>query len=133
MSGFTRTELLAMDFWNVAHPDRDMIKGRGMAHVRGVKKFTRYEFRFITENCEIRWVDMTVVLIEFEGKPAVIGNVFDITDCKRADEERERLNRQLQQALRSFKASEAKFRTLSETTTTAIFIHRGQACLCKPC
>ncbi len=126
MSGFTRTEFLTLDFWAVAHPeDRDMIMERGRAHLRGEQTFTRYEFRIVTKSCEVRWVDMTVALIEFEGKPAVIGNVFDITDRKRAEEERERLNRQLQQALRSFQESEAKFRTLAETTTAAIFIHRG--------
>jgi PAS domain S-box-containing protein len=126
MSGFTRREFLAMDFWAVVHPeDRRMITERGRAHLRGDKTFTRYEFRIVTKSREVRWVDMTVALIEFEGKPAVIGNVFDITDRKRAEEERERLNHQLQHALRSFRESEAKFRTLAETTTAAIFIHRG--------
>jgi PAS domain S-box-containing protein len=81
--------------------------------------------RIITKNGDVRWLDMTVAMIEYDGKPAVLGNAFDITDRKKAEEERERLNLQLQQAAKSLKESEAKFRTLAETTTAAIFIHQG--------
>ncbi len=126
ITGYSREEFLAMDFWGVTHPDdRDMIIERARAHLKGDLEFTRYEFRIVTKKGETRWVDMTVAMIEYEGKPAVIGNVFDITARKQSDEERERLNRELQQAMQSLQESEAKFRTLAETTSAIIFIHRG--------
>ena len=96
MSGYSREEFLALDFWSVMHPDdRDMIIERGRSHLAGDRGFTRYEFRIITKSGQVRWVDMTVALIEYEGKPAVLGNVFDITARKQAEEEHEQLNRQL--------------------------------------
>jgi PAS domain S-box-containing protein len=126
LSGYSREEFLALHFWDVTHrDDRDMIIERGRAHLSGDQGFTRYEFRIVTKKGEVRWVDMTVALIEYDGKPAVIGNVFDITARKQSEEERERLNRELRQALQSFRDSEAKFRTLAETTSAIIFIHRG--------
>ncbi len=52
--------------------------------------------------------------------------IRDITDLKRAREERERYFQQLKEATHSLQESEEKFRTLAETTTAAIFIHQGQ-------
>ena len=126
MSGYSREEFLALDFWGVTHPDnRDMVIERGRAHLGGDQGSTRYEFRIVTKKGEVRWVDMTVALIEYEGKPAVIGNVFDITARKRSEDEREQLNRQLQAATQSLQESEGKFRSLAETAPAAIFIHQG--------
>jgi PAS domain S-box-containing protein len=126
MSGYSREEFLALDFWGVTHPDdRDMVIERGRAHLGGDQGSTRYEFRIVTKSGEVRWVDMTVALIEYEGKPAVIGNVFDITARKQSEEEREQLNRQLQTATQSLQESEGKFRSLAETAPAAIFIHQG--------
>ena len=103
-----------------------MITTRGKGRFAKDEAPPRYEFRIVTKNGEVKWLDMTVGMIEYEGKPAVIGNAFDITSRKRAEDEREQLNLQLQQALRSLQESEEKFRTLAETTTAAIFIHQGQ-------
>jgi PAS domain S-box-containing protein len=61
------------------------------------------------------------------GKPIARAAVMrDITDLKRAREEREHYYRQLQEATQSLRESEEKFRTLAETTTAAIFIHQGR-------
>ncbi|HEX9020326.1 MAG TPA: PAS domain S-box protein, partial [Nitrospirota bacterium] len=126
MTGYTREALLTMHFWDVIYSDdREMVRQRGRARVNGESAPERYEFRVIAKSGEVRWLDMTAVVIEYEGKQAVLGNAFDITDRKKAAEERERLNRQLQQALQSLRESESKFRTLAETTTAAIFIHQG--------
>lgn len=127
MIGYSREEFLTMDFWSVTHPDdREMIIERGRSRFSGNQAPQRYEFRIMTKSGEVRWLDMTVAMIEYEGKPAVLGSAFDITLRKEAEDEREKLNLQLQQALRSLQESEAKFRTLAETTTAAIFIHQGQ-------
>jgi PAS domain S-box-containing protein len=69
---------------------------------------------------------MTVGMINYEGEPAVIGTLFDITARKQAEEETERLFKELAKTTISLKESEAKFRTLAETTTAAIFIYQEQ-------
>ncbi len=127
MIGYTREEFLAMDFWGVTHPeDREMVIQRGRARLAGDTTPERYELRIVTKSGDIRWVDMTAGVIEYEGKPGIIGTAFDITDRKMAENERERYYQQLQSATQSLKESEAKFRALAETTTAAIFIHQGQ-------
>ena len=126
MLGYTREEFLAMDFWGVTHPDdKEMIMRRGRSRFSGDKEPPRYEFRVITKTGEVRWLDMTVGTIEYEGKKAVIGNAFDITGRKQIEAERERFYQELQQAMRSLQESEARFRTLTETTTASTIIHRG--------
>lgn len=127
MIGYTREEFLAMDFWGVTHPeDKELVMQRARARISGDPTPDRYEFRIVTKSGEPRWVDMSVGVIEYEGKPAAIGTAFDITARKQAEEETERLFKELAKTTISLKESEAKFRTLAETTTAAIFIHQGR-------
>jgi PAS domain S-box-containing protein len=92
ITGYSEQELLAMNFWDVIHPDfREIVKTQGMARQRGELVPARYEVKILTKEGEERWLDFTGGLIEFQGKPAVLGTAFDITERKRAAEERERL------------------------------------------
>jgi PAS domain S-box-containing protein len=125
-TGYTQDEFLSMNFWEIIHPDfRDFVRQRGQARLSGSAVPDEYEFKIVAKNGDTRWVNTTAGVIIYEGEPAIIATLFDITARKQAEEEREQLNRQLHQALQSFKESEAKFRTLAETTTAAIFIHQG--------
>jgi diguanylate cyclase (GGDEF)-like protein/PAS domain S-box-containing protein len=86
-TGYSREELLTMDFWEVVHPEfRDLIKKRGLARQRGEPIPTRYEVKLLTKNGEERWVDFMAATIDFEGQPAVLGTAFDITERKAAEE-----------------------------------------------
>ncbi|MDP2674960.1 MAG: PAS domain S-box protein [Dehalococcoidia bacterium] len=86
-TGYSREELLTMDFWEVIHPDfRPLVKKRGLARQRGEQVPARYEVKLLTRNGEERWVDFMAAAIEFEGKPAVLGTAFDITERKAAEE-----------------------------------------------
>ena len=99
ISGYTRKELLAMNFWDLVHPDfRELIKQRAQARQQGELVPSRYELKIITKNGEERWIDLTVGMINFEGKPAVLGTDFDITERKRAEEEMRALEEQLRQS-----------------------------------
>jgi PAS domain S-box-containing protein len=125
-SGYTKEEFLRMEFWEIVHPDfRDMVRERGQTRIAGSEAPRDYELKVITKKGEERWAVASAGIIEFEGQPAVIATLFDITDRKRAEEEGEWLNRKLEQALHSLEESESKFRTLAETTSAIIFIHRG--------
>jgi len=87
ITGFSRQELLEMDFWDAAHPDfRDLVRERGLARQRGEPVPVRYEFKIVTKGGEERWVDFTDGKFELDGKPAVIGMVLDITERKQAEE-----------------------------------------------
>lgn len=91
-TGYTRDELLAMDFWELIHPEhRDLVRERGPARLSGKTPPPEYECKVLTKEGEVRWVTIAAGLIEYEGKPAVIATLFDITDRKRAEAEKAKL------------------------------------------
>lgn len=85
ITGYSEAELLAMDFWEIIHPDfRDLVFIRGRARLQGQAVPPRYELKVITKNNEARWLEVNLGLINFEGQGAVLGTAFDVTDRKEA-------------------------------------------------
>ncbi len=100
LSGYTAEEFLALRFWDLIHPDyRELVRERGLARQRDEPKPARYEVKMMRKDGEVRWIDFTAGKISWQGRPAVLGTVFDITERKRAEEEREELVKELQTAL----------------------------------
>ena len=92
MGGYTREELLTVDPFDLIHPEyRQLVWERFQARLRGEEVPHRYEVRFIAKNGEDLWVLLCAGMINYEGKPAIIGTLFDITDLKKAEEEKTRL------------------------------------------
>jgi PAS domain S-box-containing protein len=87
ISGYSRQELLEMNFWDTVHPDfRDVVGEQGLARLRGEPVPTTYEFKIVAKGGEERWVVFTDGKFELDGKPAVIGMALDITERKRTEE-----------------------------------------------
>jgi PAS domain S-box-containing protein len=83
MTGYTNEELLSLDYWSIVHPDfRDMVQERGRTHPQSDAFPPQYEFKIVRKDGAERWALMTSAPIEYEGKPAVIGTLFDITERK---------------------------------------------------
>ena len=71
---------------SLVHPDdRRMFHGRLTGHLNGVPPSERYSLRVIHKNGEIRWIDARTVLIELQGKQALMTTAIDVTDIKQAE------------------------------------------------
>jgi len=90
LTGYSPEELYQMDFWQNAHPDsRELLKNTGAARVTGEAAPSNYEMRFFTKSGELRWLDVTAGVIEYNSKPAVIVTALDVTERKAARESME--------------------------------------------
>jgi diguanylate cyclase (GGDEF)-like protein/PAS domain S-box-containing protein len=88
ITGYSREELLAMSSWDLVHPDsRKLVMEQGLARLRGEQTPGRFEIKILTKQGEARWLDVTVAMIEHNGRPAGLTTAFDITERKRAEDE----------------------------------------------
>jgi len=91
ITGFTKDELMDMNFWDVLHPDfRELVKERVFRRLRGENPPTRYEVKFMTKDGQEKWIDTSASLFELDNKPTIIGSALDITERKLAEESLER-------------------------------------------
>ena len=96
-TGYSREEMHVLNFWEFIHPDfQEVVKERGLARLREEAPPARYELSIIAKDGQKRWMDLSVGTIQFEGRPAVLGTFFDITDRKKAEEAQRALEAQVQ-------------------------------------
>jgi len=90
--------MLGMNFWEVVHPDhRELIKKRGMQRLNNQEVQKNYTFKLLTKTGKTRWINFTAGRIEFMGKQAAIGTVFDITHEKQIEFEVKKLSTVVEQ------------------------------------
>lgn len=122
ITGYRLDELTKMPFWHFIHPDfQEMVKERGRARQLGEPIETRYELKIIRKNGTERWIDFSGTNIIFEGHPAVLGVVFDITGRKRTEE----ALRQSEQYLSSVLKTQREFICRFTKDTTLTFVNEA--------
>jgi len=85
-AGYTAEELTGKPWDFAVHPaDRENARASTINMLQGGRN-TADEFRIITRTGDIRWMMQTVAGIEYEGRPAILGNCMDITELKRTQE-----------------------------------------------
>jgi PAS domain S-box-containing protein len=84
--GVNKDKLLNMDLTGFIHPDeREMIKQRAAARLRGEKVPGRYEVKALTQDGVEKWLEISSELIQLEGKPTGLVSAIDITERKKAE------------------------------------------------
>ncbi len=85
-SGYTRDELLAMDVWDLVHPE---VRERAREHLGTLHKEglipLHYEAKGLTKSGQARWVEVSATPITFQGQPSLLVTTFDITERKRTE------------------------------------------------
>ncbi|TBH20121.1 PAS domain S-box protein [Thermus thermamylovorans] len=83
LTGYTLEELRARPVWEFVHPaDRELVRQRGLARLRGENPPGRYPFRILAKGGEVRWLDYSAARVEVGGQPAVLGIGLDVTEAK---------------------------------------------------
>ncbi len=84
--GVSKDRLLNMDLTEFIHPDeREMIKQRAAARLRGEKVPGRYEVKVLAQKGEEKWLEISSELIQLDGKPTGLVSAIDITERKKAE------------------------------------------------
>jgi PAS domain S-box-containing protein len=109
ISGYPEQELLNSPFTLFAHPeDSGMLLDRFRKRINGENVPPRYAFRFLCKDGTIRWAELSVVAITWDGRPATLNFLTDITERKLAGD-----------ALRE---SEERYRQFFRTMRDSVFI-----------
>lgn len=107
ITGYSVKEMLDRHFWELVHPDfREEVIKKGDERLKGNEVQSRYDVKIIDKSGNEKWLDYSGTVINYLGKPAVLGIAYDITELKKT-----------QQALIE---SERKYRTLVENMSEVI-------------
>jgi PAS domain S-box-containing protein len=100
--GYSKEELTSTPFINFVHPDdREVTIGRYLKRIRGEEPSGVNVLRIIDKAGNIKWAEVNSVLISWEGRPATLNFLNDVTEHKQAEE--------------ALRISEEKYRTILET------------------
>ena len=86
--GYAKKEVDNTSFLDLIHPDdRDMVLERHMKRMRGEQFEETYSFRIYDKAGKMLWVQITSVFIEWEGRPAALVFLRDITRQKSMEDQ----------------------------------------------
>jgi PAS domain S-box-containing protein len=114
LTGYTREEILDFPFMEMVHPEnRREVEDRHIKLMEGEKFPAIYSFQALRKNGESFWVENNAIKTIWEGKPAALFFMRDISQ-----------NKQVESAL---KTSEKKYSFLVENSPDIIYVlnHEG--------
>jgi PAS domain S-box-containing protein len=84
--GYSERDLTGKPFSEFIHPDdRDMVIENYRRRIAKETVQSRYAFRVVTRDGVDKWVEINAVLIEWQGRPATLNFLTDITERRRAE------------------------------------------------
>jgi len=85
--GRSREEMVSRLFIEFVHPDdRERVKDIYQRRLKGEQIPPFYEIRVIDKHGDTRWVENNGILIEWNGKPATLNFLRDITERKKTED-----------------------------------------------
>ena len=88
LSGYSQQALVQLPFIDLIHPDdRKSVMEHHQKRISGQEAPEQLTFRIIDREGSIKWVENHGILIEWEGRPAVLGVLRDITRPRKLEEQ----------------------------------------------
>jgi PAS domain S-box-containing protein len=79
-------EIVGMETLRLVHPDdRALVKDIRAKRLTGEPTPSEYEARGLTKNGQTIWITRRNTRIEYQGRPAVLGNIVDVTQRRGAE------------------------------------------------
>gem|GEM_PF-721143 len=99
LMGYSVECIIGKPFDQFVHPeDRALVVERHFERAKGASHLPQaYSFRALCRDGRIIWIELNTTVIEWEGRPATLNILRDVTDRKRLEEERFALERRLQE------------------------------------
>ena len=86
MTGYSAAELGKTPFPDIIHPeDRDLVFEKHHKRLKGEETSSIYSFRILNRSGEVLSVELNTVLINWEGRPATLNFLRDITAQKKLE------------------------------------------------
>ncbi|MBU0972381.1 MAG: PAS domain S-box protein [Proteobacteria bacterium] len=134
--GYTRDELKTMTPHDL-HPEEE--RGKVNQNIHDTEKIQTHRYTHITKHGKTIDVEVRSDVTEYQGRPAWISNIRDITDRNRLENElkehRDVLGRQVEQRTRALKEeiaerkqTETKYKTLFESSSDAVVLLDKTVC-----
>ncbi len=87
LMGYSRDELGSRPFAEFIHPDdRNKVTERYQRRLEGAELPQTYPFRIVDEAGDTKWVELNAAVIAWEGRPATLNFLTDITERRKAEE-----------------------------------------------
>lgn len=97
ITGYDREELYAREYLEFLHPeDRQRALDGQAVMLRTNLEIPHFTFRIINRAGEVRWIESNGVAIDWEGRPAVLSFITDITEAKIGEEKLLQATRELE-------------------------------------
>jgi PAS domain S-box-containing protein len=88
ITGIDEATALARPFIEFIHPDdRDRVLTNHMRRLKGEAVENYYRFRVIHGTGEVRWLEISAVVFEWQGAPATLNFLTDVTERLQAEDE----------------------------------------------
>lgn len=126
LSGYTAEELHDRPFLELVFPeDRNIIFENYRKRLEGLAVEQHYHVRFVRKNGVLAWVEVSGVFLEWDGRPAAMAFIKDISAEKEAREALLAANRDLEAAMEraNHMAMEARAASLAKSEFLANMSH----------
>jgi len=83
LSGYAPEELNAKPFLDFVYAeDKALVADNYMKRLRGEQAASSYDFRIVDRQLRVRWLNINAVSLDWEGRPATLNFLTDITETK---------------------------------------------------